>query len=211
MAGRVPPAGPKSVRRGEGPAIHVFRAARKIRRGCPRPVLVAPGTSISDSNVKQPIHIVIARSESDEATQSLTRGIGLLRFARNDADRVTRPPSRGTLCARAMRKRCPSKAGGRREDRVLATPAASRATKSTRVSDHRFGRQSGLPCAMVYDLFRALPGEPDFVVTVIDAMRKHRRQLGTSLGVPEPHDFAVRVGASRQQRRRVHRIPSRVS
>jgi len=29
-------------------------------------------------------------------------------------------------------------------------------------------------------------------VTVIGAMRKHRRQLGTSLGVPEPHAFSVR-------------------
>ena len=50
---------------------------------------------------------------------------------------------------------------------------------------------------MVYGLLRALPGEPDFVVTVIGAMRKHRRQLGTSLGVPGPHAFAVRVDIAR--------------
>ena len=34
-------------------------------------------------------------------------------------------------------------------------------------------------------------------VTVIGAMRKHRRQLGASLGAPGPHDFAVRAGIVR--------------
>jgi hypothetical protein len=33
---------------------------------------------------------------------------------------------------------------------------------------HRYRRKhSGLPCTVVYGLLRALPGEPDFVVTVI--------------------------------------------
>jgi len=35
MAGLVPPAGPKPLRRGEGPAIHVFELIKKVRRGCP--------------------------------------------------------------------------------------------------------------------------------------------------------------------------------
>jgi hypothetical protein len=46
---------------------------------------------------------------------------------------------------------------------------------------------------MVYGLFCALPGVHDVLVTVISAMREHRRQLGTSQGVPEPHSFAVRI------------------
>jgi hypothetical protein len=45
---------------------------------------------------------------------------------------------------------------------------------------------------MVYGLFCALPGVHELLVTVIGAMREHRRRLGTSQGVPEPRSFAVR-------------------
>jgi hypothetical protein len=46
---------------------------------------------------------------------------------------------------------------------------------------------------MVYGLFCALPGVHDVLVTVISAMREHRRKLRTSQGVPEPRSFAVRI------------------
>ncbi|RJF75033.1 hypothetical protein D4Q52_10285 [Rhodopseudomonas palustris] len=41
MAGLVPPARPKPLRRGEGPGIHAFPASPAARRGCPaqEPVL----------------------------------------------------------------------------------------------------------------------------------------------------------------------------
>jgi hypothetical protein len=39
---------------------------------------------------------------------------------------------------------------------------------------------------------------------------KHHRELDASIGASGPHDFAVRFGAVRQERRRVHRIPPRV-
>src|SRR5579859_5728751 len=55
----------------------------------------------------------------------------------------------------------------------------------------------GIPRAMVYGLYRALPGEPGLFATVICATRKHRRQLDTSVGVSGPHGFAVRFGAAR--------------
>jgi hypothetical protein len=42
--------------------------------------------------------------------------------------------------------------------------------------------------------------------TVIDGLL---RQLDTSVGASGPHDFAVRFSAIRQERIRVHRIPSR--
>ncbi len=59
-------------------------------------------------------------------------------------------------------------------------------------------KRSGLPCAMVYGLFWALPGVHDLVVTVARTMqRRHRRELGTSQGVPGPHSFAVRNHAAR--------------
>ena len=41
-------------------------------------------------------------------------------------------------------------------------------------------------------LYVVSPVRPGFVVTVIGAMRKHHRQIGTCIGAPGPHDFAVR-------------------
>ena len=62
---------------------------------------------------------------------------------------------------------------------------------------------------MVYVLFRALPGEPGFLATVIPE-KLASQELDTSVGVSGPHDFAVRLSAIRQKHIRVHRIPSRV-
>ena len=67
----------------------------------------------------------------------------------------------------------------------------------------------GIPHAMVYGLLRALPGAPGFLATVArEKLASH--ELDTSVGVPGPHAFSVRIRAVRQKRIRVHRIPSRV-
>ena len=51
----------------------------------------------------------------------------------------------------------------------------------------------GIPARAGLRLIRDLPGVHDFLVTVARAMRKASvRELGTSQGVPGPHDFAVR-------------------
>jgi len=42
-------------------------------------------------------------------------------------------------------------------------------------------------------LIRALPGAPGFLATVAGAIRMHRRQRDTSVGVSGPRDFAVRL------------------
>ena len=52
-------------------------------------------------------------------------------------------------------------------------------------------KRSGIPCAMVYDLLRALADVRDLLVTVM--RRSSACALGTSPGVPRPHAFAVRV------------------
>src|SRR6202035_3613006 len=65
----------------------------------------------------------------------------------------------------------------------------------------------GIPHAMVYGLWRALPGAPGLLATVI---RVTSRELDTSVGVPGPHAFSVRISTTRQRHIRVHRIPSRV-
>ena len=87
----------------------------------------------------------------------------------------------------------PRKRRGRRESRVRAAPAFScaKCTKKTHTSIQVQRRQSGLPCAVVYGLLRALPG---------DRLSCHRRfvrtcpaKLSASTGAPGPHDFAVRA------------------
>jgi hypothetical protein len=52
-----------------------------------------------------------------------------------------------------------------------------------------------------------------FVLSPVTGLSCHRRlagrpaKLDASVGASGPHDFAVRLGAIRQERRRVHRIP----
>src|SRR5439155_6965910 len=92
---------------------------------------------------------------------------------------------------------------GRRESRVLAAPAASRAklSEAHERSHHRFRRiQPGLPRAMVLTAY--------FVLSPATRLFCHRRlriwyvktrlglrtsaRLDASIGASEPHDFAVR-------------------
>src|SRR5437868_13547808 len=63
--------------------------------------------------------------------------------------------------ARATATDVPREIRGRRESRVRDAPAASRANKKSARAVVTTGspKQSGLPCAMVYGLFRALPGD----------------------------------------------------
>jgi len=50
---------------------------------------------------------------------------------------------------------------------------------------------SGIPRAVVYDLYVLSPGT-GLIAPVIGAMRKHHRRLDASTGTSGPHDFAVR-------------------
>src|SRR5438445_4113419 len=81
---------------------------------------------------------------------------------------------------------------GRREDRVLAAPAVSRANahgKRRHTSIQGSWSIPAFPAQWLYGLLRALPGERLFC---------HRRSTGepvklsASTAAPEPHDFAVR-------------------
>jgi hypothetical protein len=66
-----------------------------------------------------------------------------------------RPHSRGADRARALRKRCPRIAGGRREGRVSADTHGPRAAKK-HAAEPQVWPITGLPCAMVLTLIRAL-------------------------------------------------------
>ena len=92
---------------------------------------------------------------------------------------------------------------GARCARGLVCNGSGRAHTSIQVTPE----SPGIPHAMVYGLYRALPGVPGFLVTVACAPS---RRLDTSVGVSGPHDFArPRKIAVRYRRIRVHRIPPR--
>ena len=103
-------------------------------------------------------------------------------------------------CARALRRLPPSiTTRGRRESRVRAAPAVSCANmhKKTHTSIQVQRRHPGLPCAMVYGLLRALPGERLFLPPS-SARSFASRELDTSVGVSGPHGFTVRSSHARQ-------------
>jgi hypothetical protein len=67
-------------------------------------------------------------------------------------------------------------------------------------------KQSGLPCAVVYGLLRALPGDRAFL-SPSSPRSLLLENLNASVEASGPHDFAVRVGAVRHGHFHVHRIP----
>jgi hypothetical protein len=99
------------------------------------------------------------------------------------------------------------RAQGRPGDRCTRGPRARKIARRAR--DHRYRRKhSGLPCAVVYGLLRALPGETRLCCHRRRRDAKHHHQLGTCIRAPGPHDFAVRLRVARLQHIRVHRIPA---
>ena len=70
-------------------------------------------------------------------------------------------------------------------------------------------RHPGLPCAMVYGLFRALPGEPCTFATVIPE-KLVSQELDASFGASGPRVFTVRNDGIRHSPPSRHCIPPRV-
>jgi hypothetical protein len=86
-------------------------------------------------------------------------------------------------------KASPSKWRGRREGRMLRLQTKSRRRHHRYEPNIRPSLRNGFN-----GVLRALPGEPDVVVTVTS---RHPAQLSASLGAPGPHDFAVRCAGIR--------------
>jgi len=137
------------------------------------------------------------------------RHAALLSVANNVFSRTAKVGSQSTnfhgfaisphICARFGLLVPPSPIRGRRECRMPDAPAASCAlwVVSMHTSIHSESPESpGIPRAMVYGLYRALPG---------DRLSCHRRRrsclhrLDTSVGVSGPHVFAVRLKHPRQE------------
>src|SRR5258705_2101800 len=93
---------------------------------------------------------------------------------------------------------------GRREDRVLAAPAVSRAICANKSAHEHTGQRehSGLPCAMALRLTSCSSRRTAFLPPS-SARSFASLGLSASTAAPEPHDFAVRfrrVRLSRPQR-----------
>ena len=116
--------------------------------------------------------------------------------------------SRGAICPRLTIEFPQPPNRGRRECRVRAAPAVSRAIgRWRRTRAYRAAEASDIPCAMALRLISCSPRS--------GRARCHRRRrncfhrLDASIGASGPHDFTVRIRTIRQRHIRVHRIPSR--
>jgi hypothetical protein len=122
-----------------------------------------------------------------------------------------RPAGRGTalagdVCARPelMRKPCPSNDEGAGKAGCSARTHGPRATKSTR-QNHRCGRSSGLPCAMVLRLIRDLPGDEFLFVTVIPRIEGFAHPVGPP---KPPRNLTPATGARTTRLHRPHQCRS---
>jgi hypothetical protein len=106
----------------------------------------------------------------------------------------------------------PSEIRGRREDRVRAAPAVSRAICTKECAHEHTGSAENIRPSLRngFTAYNALFPVIGFVVTVIPK-KLASQELDASIEAPEPHAFAVRIKAVRQRPIRVHRIPPRVS
>jgi hypothetical protein len=126
----------------------------------------------------------------------------------------TRSRSRDALRPRFASSFGPLRNRGRREDRVLAAPAVSRAICANKTAHEHTGQleHSGLPCAMALRLTSCSsrrtallpPSSAGHRARSEGSMRN--RQLSASTAAPEPHDFAVRFYRALS----VHRISPHV-
>src|SRR5882757_3276758 len=119
--------------------------------------------------------------------------------------------SRGMIRPRFAGNFPPSSNRGRREGRVHAAPAVSRAIRTNKSAhEHTGSAEASRPS--LRNGFTAY-----FVLSLVNGLSCHHRlagrtaRLDASIAAPEPHDFAVRISHLRLCDLRVHRIPPHVS
>ena len=97
---------------------------------------------------------------------------------------------------------------GRRECRVMASPMARLQQKKQAAVTTGSARSTGIPCAMVYGLYRALPGAPGFLATITSVMQSIIANLASASGCQD-HTTSPSVPAAVVCcRLHVHRIPA---
>ena len=139
------------------------------------------------------------RSEAIHSAASRKMDCFVASAPRNDAKTHLRDLAACIFCARySFISRPPNR--GRRECRAPDAPdsrvcnGSGRAHTRCQVTPE----SPGIPHAMVYGLFRALPGAPGFLATVTRE-KLASQELDTSVGVPGPHVFTVRLRCLRQK------------
>ena len=128
--------------------------------------------------------------------------------SRNDGRCSFAPAAR---CARVMHETSAPKIRGRREDRVRAAPAVSRAMCIKKCAHEHTGSAETLRPSLRNGLtaYFVLSPVNGFLATVA-ALDMGLAQLDASTAASGPHDFAVRFSAVRRQHLRVHRNPPNV-
>ena len=111
--------------------------------------------------------------------------------------RDARVPSRGEQRPSGAAA-CPlSESRGRREGRALAAPVA-RLQKKMQAAGTTGSAETARPSPRNgFTTYFALSPGTGFVAPVAHDARQKHRELGISSGMPGPHDFVVRAGASR--------------
>ena len=138
------------------------------------------------------------QSKENEAIHPARNGRhGLPRCARNDVDMLSR--SRGIFHPRFERFVALHLRRGRREDRVHAAPAVSRASAHGK-SAHEHTGSAGASRPSLRNGFTAyfalFPENGSFASVACASYRK----LSASTAAPEPRDFTVRIGRVRLAR-----------
>ena len=129
---------------------------------------------------------------------SLTpRNTGSSAFANDDERRHSRDGIRPRFAnSSAPKKR------GRREDRVRAAPAVSRANAYAKKTAHEHTGSAETLRPSLRNGFTAYivlsPARPGLLVTVTPERRELPRNLTPAIGASGPHDFAVRFSRARQ-------------
>src|SRR5690242_14315026 len=108
----------------------------------------------------------------------------------------TRTCALAARCARVLRQsRSLQNQRGRRECRVKASPMARQQQEKLAAVTTGSAGSSGIPCATVLRLIRALLGDRAFLPP---SPRVSYAKLDLSVGRPGPHDFAVRADDARR-------------
>ena len=164
-----------------------------------REKVVTPSFALRPPVVMGPGSALAARADTRSACLSGTTAVFDFRFDFQTAMR-TRVRSLAAPRARVLHRRRPSEddeGAGKAGCWLHPWPACIK--KSTRRLPQVQPEQSGLPCAMVLRLIPCSSREPGFLAPVAS---RSFGSLGTSVGVPGPHGFAVRACVSRPRKDR---------
>jgi hypothetical protein len=181
--------------------------------GCENPGLrCAPSGLRIPTDFRVPFPPVIASAA--KTSMAASREVDCFATLAMTVDIVS--PSRGVLRPSFASSFALLENRGRREDRVLAAPAVSRAICANKTAHEHTGQRehSSLPCAMALRL-TSCSSRRTALLPPLSAGHRARsegsmrnRQLNASTAAPEPHDFTVRIRRARPAR---HPRPSHLT